>query len=280
MSLLDSAIQLWIARQQLNQANKDPKAIIAPPTPQETWITDVMKNFLENGSPNRNFVTDYAKQALSGHQNLTPNLKFASPQMQGQQFAGGITLPKIDMSAYMGGGKGTIGGGAGTGPTPTTVPAGPPSPGGDGGGGGTVQSGPPAAGGGIGAGGTDDPFSGMPENTRPGNWADMVNWWKNNKGWAKPVLDLLVGKNPGTSLFDLAKNIYDRFHPASTEPGGGGGGRGGPGNKGGGGPGGGTTGPEYTPPGIDSGSGVIKGGSVGMSPGYYDPKTGKWIPLF
>jgi hypothetical protein len=69
-----------------------------PMTPEEKrWDDERWRVYQQGGSPNQQAMSSAARQFL---QNMptTANPQFASPMMQGQQFAGGIQLPKIDLS--------------------------------------------------------------------------------------------------------------------------------------------------------------------------------------
>lgn len=90
---LAAAVAWW----QQRQNSKKPNTYNVPLSPSEQWQFDRQRE-LYNNSPARNYAYNYGHQYLQGGNSEPTSFKFQSPDMQGQQFAGGMTMPKIDFN--------------------------------------------------------------------------------------------------------------------------------------------------------------------------------------
>jgi len=91
-----TAAALAIYNQQ--QSKKDPKFTNVPLTPEEQWRFDRGKELFDY-SPTRDFVGQYGTgflKSLNSLPNAAKGVQFASPQMKGQQLAGGFEFPQWD----------------------------------------------------------------------------------------------------------------------------------------------------------------------------------------
>jgi hypothetical protein len=183
MSLIDTLLTLY----ELNKQNNTPKTSTVT-TPMEDYLFKQYQNAFENPSQQKQMLGSFGQQSLNGLNNLgnTSGFNFVSPILKGQQFAGGMQLPKFDFSKYNFGN--------GTGGKPTGQPGGNPSSGGGVGG---------TGGGGAGGGGDQSPlqFPDLPSGTGgtpSGGTADYLhsNWGSIGKvlelaGLPKGIIDLL-----------------------------------------------------------------------------------------
>lgn len=97
MSLLQAALTWWALKQQQQTPNQYPVKL----SPQEEWLFNTIKGYLEKPSPERQAANSYNLQFMQGIGNMgTPNPTFASDAMRGQSFAGGLQLPKIDLTRF------------------------------------------------------------------------------------------------------------------------------------------------------------------------------------
>lgn len=93
-AVIAAALQYW----QQHQGNgSTPNFYNVPPTPSEEWLLQRQKD-LDKYSPARDYISSYADQFLKGVNYDPSGFKFMSPNLQGQPFAGGLSMPKIDFS--------------------------------------------------------------------------------------------------------------------------------------------------------------------------------------
>lgn len=94
-----AGLMYWMGQQ---QDSKTPNTYPVPLTPEDKRISDERWNvYNKGGTPNQQAVASAAKQFIAGMPTGPTNFQFVSPYLKGQSFAGGITLPKIDFSAFL-----------------------------------------------------------------------------------------------------------------------------------------------------------------------------------
>jgi hypothetical protein len=98
-----AAMMMYLQNQQNNRDNRAPQMTPVPLTPEQQWRFDRGKE-LFNYSPTRDYVGSYSHQFLQGLNGpngigaIGQNHQWLSPNMQGQQLAGGFRMPQVDMS--------------------------------------------------------------------------------------------------------------------------------------------------------------------------------------
>jgi len=124
-SIIGSALAGYFANR--GTSGGVPNTYNVPLSPEDKYWDDQRKATYEaGGSPQMKAAGSAAQQFFAGMP-TTANPTFASPIMRGQAFAGGITLPKIDLSAFNFAGRPA---GTSTPSGPDRGPAGPSAPGG------------------------------------------------------------------------------------------------------------------------------------------------------
>lgn len=74
-------------------------AQIIPPELKQI-LDEQWKVYKQGGTPQQQEVRSAGTQFLSGMPTTAPNFNFVSGELKGQKFAGGVTLPKIDVSKF------------------------------------------------------------------------------------------------------------------------------------------------------------------------------------
>lgn len=96
---LAKAIALYFASKKGTGSGDTPNFYQVPLTPEQQRVEDEKwRVYKDGGSDTMKTVQGLGKQFLSGLQSGPSNFQFMSPELKGQQFAGGYKLPTFDFS--------------------------------------------------------------------------------------------------------------------------------------------------------------------------------------
>ena len=206
-AILGALAQYWGSR---GDAGDTPNFYNVPMTPEDKAWNDRRMALYDNGGSEQMKAVGSAAQQFFAGMPTTANPTYASPFMQGQPFAGGIQLPKIDLSKFDFSARPP-------GATGTSTP--PPVDGG---------SGPIIGPGGAPSSGEGMDYSGRPFGNGPVNgpsaseyWNRFTDWWaryrQENPDWKTKGLKAVLNAAAGLFGGPLASMFFKAVFAGGNE---------------------------------------------------------------